>query len=498
MKLHSLDYLLSGCVGEYHPARVVYNGLDITNPFEWANSSSLAFDFGGVVKGDAKIANIETTRWQMPKVGDAMDVNVKRVYDELYDVKRQVECLLTTVDVDVWTDVYSDTFCSIAMYMEVLHDRYSREVWYGEVKDLLLCWLLDFTALDGERFARLLHDKDAKRFMLAYEKLSNIFWGRGIRCGGVHLFFPAKQECMRHKEGKANMVDWSLDRESGYDYYKTQEARINRYGHTYKSYVRCLRYFYDVIESDEYRRTSVYRACVDNVISEYEYILLKYLSLDIYIRTPISVNDEERNEVERKIKERIEDFLLPLLEHAMRLRCDFKFPPHYPPFDFRGLFWVLRREFPQVWDSLQASVEVGETEADKNDETEHLIKTHLAWLDGEYEGARFITHDDYERLVGYVRELIATGKCPKNVEPIERLTRKVRNRDCQWGIEWVLRPIADLHDELFGGRREKDAEWGDLVGKLCYEGNLEEGKKRLREKPQNCKKYEEIKKNVKF
>ena len=96
-------------------------------------------------------------------------------------------------------------------------------------------------------------------------------------------------------------------------------------------------------------------------------------------------------------------------------------------------------------------------------------------------------------MEGYVRELIATGKCPKDVEPIERLKRKTKRSDCQWGKEWVSLPIADLHEDM----ARKDAEWADLVGKLCYEGDFIKGRDKLRDRP-STKNWEEIKKNVKF
>ncbi len=125
-----------------------------------------------------------------------------------------------------------------------------------------------------------------------------------------------------------------------------------------------------------------------------------------------------------------------------------------------------------------------------------VAKQKLAFLNGEYKGHRFMSEEDYNKLEGYVKELIG-GKCPKNVGTITMFENPEARSKNAWSYRYVCYPIAVIHDELFGKKNDK-SKWIDLVAKLFEKDYVEAEKRFGTTKSMKPSNYDEIVKNVVF
>ena len=131
----------------------------------------------------------------------------------------------------------------------------------------------------------------------------------------------------------------------------------------------------------------------------------------------------------------------------------------------------------EIPDGNNKEEEVVDKHDDEKREMEEKAKAKLAFLNREYEGKRFMSEGDYNRLVGYVEELVIEGKYPKNMKEITMLNGR--------SYQFVTGAIYDINMIVNKGKIPE--EWVKFCQKLFP--NRKFKRRDFSQKPENFDKY---------
>ena len=153
----------------------------------------------------------------------------------------------------------------------------------------------------------------------------------------------------------------------------------------------------------------------------------------------------------------------------------------------------LKNFYDSLYAKKQITAETNSTRKDEkamtynvdNRKTDALGK--LAFLNGEYEGERFMSEGDFERLMRWVEVMIKDRRIEEDVEPI--VLRKRKDTKRAWNKDFLKCALREVHDVVY---EHKNDSWIEFMARVLGQ-KVNTIKSKFRDTPND---YEKVKQAV--